>query len=278
MKISRIHILIACTALLIGSSLNDQYTFVGEEEAIELIKNNQINFINLSYTDQYGNPMSDSLRQLLNQGKMIRHFYKNSDGVIDQVRLIEANDVNIFYDIRVGELRQNPFSDIRYAQIDCNSSERLLKRALDRDRAVRQGMLENIREIDQVNRDTIISILDKCEWPSTSEEIIAIWYVIQHAGADKMAYYYPKFKEMVKLDLLEARLMAKMEDRMLMYNGYPQLYGTQMTGEPPAFFEIRDIHNVNERRKSVGLVPIEQMAKNQGIDFDWSDYKKEEDD
>lgn len=259
-----------------GCKPEEEYEQVSEQDAIELIKNQQINFFNLSYADKFGNPMTDSLRQLLNQGKVVRHFYMDKNGDVNQVRLIEANDENIFYEIRIRDLQQNPFSDITYVEINCDSSKQILKRTLDRDQYVRRGIIDNIQEVDRVNRDTIISLLDGCNWPSSKEDIKSIWYVIQHSGTGKMSYYYPKFKEMVKLDLLEDSLMAKMEDRMLMYNGYPQIYGTQFTGEPRTFHEIKDIHNVNTRRKEVGLCSIEQKAKSAGIYFDWADYEKNE--
>jgi len=276
MKIKSIEILLLISVLIVGCNSNNKYEYVSEQETIELIKNNQINFFKLSYTDESGKPISDSLHQLLKQGKVIRHFYRDENGDINQVRLIEANDENIFYEIRIRDLQQNPFSDITYAQINCDSSKQILKRALDRDQGVRKGLIDNIQEIDKMNRDTIVSILDQCNWPESKEEIESIWYVIQHSGTGKMSYYYPKFKEMVKLDLLEDSLMAKMEDRMLMFNGYPQIYGTQFTGEPRTFHEIKDILRVNERRKSVGLCPIEQKAKSARIYFNWSDHKTTE--
>ena len=261
------------TLIWMGCKPDREYEKVSEKDAIELIRNQQIDFFNLTYADEFGNPMTDSLRQLLNKGKVIRHFYKNKSGEINQVRLIEANDENIFYEIRIRDLQQNPFSDITYVQINCDSSKQILKRTLDRDQNVRHGIIDNIQEVDKVNRDTIVSLLDRCKWPNSKEDIESIWFVIQHSGTGKMSYYYPKFKEMVRLDLLEDSLMAKMEDRMLMFNGYPQIYGTQFTGEPRTFHEIKDIHNVNERRKKVGLCSIEQKAKSSGIYFDWADYK-----
>jgi len=224
MKIKSIEILLLISVLIVGCNSNNKYEYVSEQETIELIKNNQINFFKLSYTDESGKPISDSLHQLLKQGKVIRHFYRDENG----------------------------------------------------DQGVRKGLIDNIQEIDKMNRDTIVSILDQCNWPESKEEIESIWYVIQHSGTGKMSYYYPKFKEMVKLDLLEDSLMAKMEDRMLMFNGYPQIYGTQFTGEPRTFHEIKDILRVNERRKSVGLCPIEQKAKSARIYFNWSDHKTTE--
>ena len=276
MKIDLITVAIVIILLWTGCGQNKTYEKVSEQDAIELVKNKQINFFNLTYTDQFGNPMTDSLRQLFNEGKVIRYFYKDKSGDVTQVRLIEVNDENVFYEIRIRELQHNPFSDITYVHINCDSSKQILRRALDRDQNVRKGIIGNIQETDKVNRDTIVSLLDNCNWPNSKEDIESIWYVIQHGGTGKMSYYYPKFKEMVKLDLLEDSLMAKMEDRMLMFNGYPQIYGTQFTGEPRTFHEIKDIQNVNERRKKVGLCSIEQKAKSSGIYFEWSDYETNE--
>lgn len=271
--------ILAATVIIlfwIGCKPTKEYEKVSEQDVIELIKNQKMDFFSLTYTDEFGNPMTDTLRQLLNEGKVVRHFYKDKTGVINQVRLIEANDENIFHEIRIRDLQLNPFSDITQVQINCDSSKQILKRTLNRDQNVRKGILDNIQEVDKLNRDTIVSLLDRCSWPSSKEEIESVWYVIQHSGTEKMSYYYPRFKEMVKLDLLEDSLMAKMEDRMLMFNGYPQIYGTQFTGEPRTFHEIKDIHNVNRRRKKVGLCSIEQKAKSSGIYFDWSDYETDD--
>jgi len=276
MKIDLITVAIVIILLWTGCGQNKTYEKVSEQDAIELVKNKQINFFNLTYTDQFGNPMTDSLRQLFNEGKVIRYFYKDKSGDVTQVRLIEVNDENVFYEIRIRELQHDPFSDITYVHINCDSSKQILRRALDRDQNVRKGIIGNIQETDKVNRDTIVSLLDNCNWPNSKEDIESIWYVIQHGGTGKMSYYYPKFKDMVKLDLLEDSLMAKMEDRMLMFNGYPQIYGTQFTDEPRTFHEIKDIQNVNERRKKVGLCSIEQKAKSSGIYFEWSDYETNE--
>lgn len=268
-----VQILLMFLVIAVGCGNHSELVKLGEDETIELIKNNQINFFNLPYADEFGKPITDSLRQLLNQGKVVRQFYKDKTGEVKQIRLTEANDENIFYEIRIRDLQENPFSDIAYVAINCDSSRRILKRTLGRDQNVRKGIIEDIQQVDKLNRDTIISLLEQCDWPKTKEEIESVWYVIQHAGTGKMSYYYPWFKKMVKLDLLEDSLMAKMEDRMLMYNGYPQIYGTQYTGEPRTFHEIKDIKNVNERRKNVGLCTIEEKAKSAGVYFNWSDHE-----
>ena len=251
----------------------NQRTKVPNEEVIELLKNNDLNFHKITYKSEKGDEISDSLKALRNEGKLAQVFYKNNKGEIDQIRLTKITSENKFFEIRVRELRKNVFSDIDYVEINCNESKQLYARALNRDQNVRQGLINNILQIDKLNSDTIISILDNCQWPKTKDEIESIWYIIQHGGTGKMAYYYPKFKNLVTLNLLEDSLMAKMEDRMLMYNGFPQIYGTQIA-PPASFHEIEDVINVNKRRKEVGLCPIEQKARSMGFEFKLNDYLK----
>jgi len=129
----------------------------------------------------------------------------------------------------------------------------------------------NTIALDKLNRDTIFSVIDKCKWPTTKDDITAMWYIVQHGESEKMSYYYPQFKQMVKIDLLSPRLLAKMEDRMLMNNGFPQIYGTQIA-PPHSFHEIKDARNVNKRRKEVGLDSIEITAREFGFEFKLEDY------
>ena len=255
-----IYLVFIAVAIMLLASCNLQpsdYTKVSEEEAVELIKNKQIDFIHLTYLDHRGQALSDSLKQLFNRGEQVRHFYKSPDGLIDQVRLVEATNENIFYELQVMELQQDPFSNIDYAVINCQQAEQLLQRAFERDQGVRQGVYDDIQLHDKLNRDTVISLLDQCDWPQTKDEVEAIWYVLQHSDTRKMAYFYPQLKSLVDQGLLKPNLMAKMEDRMLMFNGLPQIYGTQYSGGGTrSLHEVKDPEHLNDRRLSVGLEPI----------------------
>lgn len=58
---------------------------------------------------------------------------------------------------------------------------------------------------------------------------------------------------------------ARMVDRLLMNNGFEQIYGTQVVDK--SFYEIKDEENVNERRKKLGLSRIEETAKKFGFEY-----------
>ncbi|MBK6500340.1 MAG: hypothetical protein IPG00_20225 [Saprospiraceae bacterium] len=63
-----------------------------------------------------------------------------------------------------------------------------------------------------------------------------------------------------------------MIDRLLMNYGFEQIYGTQVVDH--SFYTIRDIKNVNKRRKQLRLEPIEQVAKKFGFEFKLSQNEK----
>jgi hypothetical protein len=65
--------------------------------------------------------------------------------------------------------------------------------------------------------------------------------------------------------------LALLKDRILMRQGKPQQYGSQVvfnkTTGSQEFYQIADEKNVNVRRANVGLEPLEEYAKYFGIDY-----------
>ena len=94
---------------------------------------------------------------------------------------------------------------------------------------------------------------------------LAAWYVLQH-NPDKIPTYLPLIKEAAQKGEISMRSAAMMEDRYLMNEGKPQIYGTQgmnFDDERGSFiWPIEDPENVNERRMKVGYdQTIEEYAK-----------------
>ncbi|MEP0263941.1 BT_3928 family protein [Dokdonia sp.] len=107
----------------------------------------------------------------------------------------------------------------------------------------------------------------------------AAWYVIQHSN--KISKYLDLIKKAGKEEELPYRLVAMMEDRYLMGEGKPQVYGTQgMTyNDTPSFiWPIEDPENVNLRRKEAGFdSTIEAYSKDLfGEDFQYTPITLEE--
>jgi len=93
----------------------------------------------------------------------------------------------------------------------------------------------------------------------------AAWYVLQH-NPDKIPTYLAMIKKAGEDGEIPFRLVAMMEDRYLMNEGKPQVYGTQgrSYGDERGSFiwPIENPETVNERRKEAGYTQtIEEYAK-----------------
>lgn len=98
-----------------------------------------------------------------------------------------------------------------------------------------------------------------------------VWLVVQHADLKTQLKYLPLLRRSVKKGKSKPYHLALMEDRVLVYQGKKQIYGSQyqedkITGKV-SICPIQDEHFVDERRKSVGLPPLEDDAKVYGIDY-----------
>jgi len=66
--------------------------------------------------------------------------------------------------------------------------------------------------------------------------------------------------------------VAYIHDKVLMYQGQEQLYGTQIAFNPEKgindVYPIKDETNVNERRKKMGLGSLEEALKKMGIQYE----------
>lgn len=100
----------------------------------------------------------------------------------------------------------------------------------------------------------------------------AAWYVLQH-NPDKIPEYLPLIKKAGENEEIPMRLVAMMEDRYLMNENKPQVYGTQgrMQDGDKFIWPIENPETVNDRREKAGFDnTIEEYAKNLfGEDFQY---------
>lgn len=132
-----------------------------------------------------------------------------------------------------------------------------------------QGYHPRMEAVHKKNASRLAHIIEQHGWPG--ESLVgeggarAAWLIAQHAIGD------PPFMRRCLLLLKKAAeeqqvpqwQAAMMEDRIRMYEGRPQIYGTQFQpNEAGAFvpYMIEDPSNVNERRRAVGLNPLEERT------------------
>lgn len=122
---------------------------------------------------------------------------------------------------------------------------------------------DEVASIDQANTQWLTGIVDRHGWPGHSlvgrQAASAAWLLAQHADHDA------SFQRRC-LDLMTAmpagevqpQHIAYLTDRVLLAEGAPQLYGTQIQ-HVDGVYQSRhqaDPDNVDQRRASVGLPPL----------------------
>ena len=143
------------------------------------------------------------------------------------------------------------------------------------DQAARKALdIDGMRQADGENLPWLKAVIAEHGWPGTSlvgtDGAQAAWLLAQHADAD------PAFQRQC-LDLLTAavaageaseRDLAYLTDRVLLAEGQPQVYGTQMTDEGGHYVprNLRDPDGVDERRAAVGLGPIAEHLRRHDSD------------
>jgi hypothetical protein len=142
----------------------------------------------------------------------------------------------------------------------------LLRRA-EKDQAARsepEPDAETLTSVDAENLNWLRDLITEVGWPGRSmvgqDGAHAAWLLAQHADQD------PVFQRRC-LDLMteagkrgEATLgeLAYLTDRVLLAEGKPQEYGTQMTGRKQGWVprNLRDPQTVDERRAAMSLGPL----------------------
>jgi hypothetical protein len=150
----------------------------------------------------------------------------------------------------------------------------LLRRA-EKDQVARKAQdLDGMREADRENLPWLKRVMAERGWPGASlvgvDGAHAAWLLAQHAVAD------PAFQRRC-LELLSAaveageateRELAYLTDRVLVVEGAPQVYGTQLRRRGDHFepFDLSDPDGVDERRAAVGLESLAEYLTRFGSD------------
>jgi hypothetical protein len=160
----------------------------------------------------------------------------------------------------------------------------VLENMVDKDQEIRRILVDSIgidspnagpyikqmMDIDADNQRKMKVILDKYGWieqsrigPKAAE---AFFYIIQHADTTLMIKWFPEFKRLSDIGEANKVQCAMMEDRLLMWRGKKQIYGSQAgvfrDDKKMAIWPIEDPKTVNERRKKIGFpLTVEENAR-----------------
>jgi hypothetical protein len=143
------------------------------------------------------------------------------------------------------------------------------------DSAEAKAVWDRQSALDRTNQTRLKEIIEARGWPGVKlvglAAADAAFLIVQHAALDAQKKYLPLLQAAVKRrDALPA-WAAMLEDRVLVGEGRPQIFGTQLLMPPGStkweLCPIRDASHVDARRASVGLGPLADYLKNFGIDY-----------
>lgn len=160
---------------------------------------------------------------------------------------------------------------IEIVEVDCFKKGKILDSVYLSDQRIR---LQNVSitqfgQEDHRNQEMVISIIEKCGMPTLNEvsktQMEAIWLALQHTNKKHRKKYFPKIEAAVKNGDLSKEKYALMKDRILMDEGKPQIYGSQIKNGK--LYKLESPEKVNERRKEMEMGPIEEYPKNFNIKY-----------
>ena len=160
---------------------------------------------------------------------------------------------------------------VDYVEIDCREKSEILSKVYESDQRIRKenDLIKYAKE-DHRNQELVISIIEKCGMPTLDEvsqkEMDAIWLGLQHTVKKYRKKYFPLVEKAVENGDLTKEQYALMKDRIRMDEGKPQIYGSQIKNGK--LYTLESPTSVNERRKEMGMEPIEKYLEYYNITFD----------
>lgn len=130
------------------------------------------------------------------------------------------------------------------------------------------------------NLKRLQKIIRKHGWPTYSmvgaEAASGAFYLIQHAERRYIKRYIKLMKEAAMKGEASKPDYARMYDRLCIFQGKKQCFGTQLLSPyivengirklgPSKFYPIENYETVNDRRREMDLEPIENYAKIKGV-------------
>ena len=148
----------------------------------------------------------------------------------------------------------------------------------DLDQSVRRDNPERIKEVDERNREEFKKIFQKTGYISSKygqDVQLAAFLLVQHMPKEDLSFM-KKYLSLMKEDLKNINPInyTQLADRVRIYEGKKQMYGTQfeLVDKDKNLYRLKEICNfqsVDKRRERIGLEPlrkyIKKLSKERGI-------------
>lgn len=162
--------------------------------------------------------------------------------------------------------REAADQEVRRKALDWVKAEKLSFDALADEEHAQRPVVQEWKRVDRENQAWLRAIVERHGWPGRSlvgvDGAHAAWLLAQHAEHDFQRECLQRMKEcpageVAKIDL------AYLTDRVLLADGQPQVYGTQIEVRGGRWqpCQVEDPDNLDRRRQEIGLPPIAEYLK-----------------
>lgn len=255
-----------------------ELTKLSQNELIKRVKNKEvINFKNITYKNVNGEILTlDSIQKIPNHEKWTTDRYIDKNGIVKEMILREANEKDKEFLIKLRQAYTYELP-IKIIDIDCEKKAELLEEiySLDQNMRLSGNHSDLDPKIDKQNLIKVVSLIEDCGMPTTNEvsrkQMSAIWLVFQHADNTNRKKYFPLLKKAAENGDLSKSNIALMEDRILMIDGKPQKFGSQISQNRKTkkweLYKLAKPEFVDKRRAEVGLGSLKEYVKKWNIEF-----------
>ena len=127
--------------------------------------------------------------------------------------------------------------------------------------------LREMQRVDKINQEQICQILDSrglVGKDKVGDAVGTFWTIIQHSDVETQKKYLPLFQEGAKKGDITQEGVAMLEDRINMFEGKPQRYGSQIVEDEqgrPMLYQLLDASKVDQWRQEIGMEPLDDYLK-----------------
>jgi hypothetical protein len=154
---------------------------------------------------------------------------------------------------------------LQLMQLDIDTTDRLAQNG-----ELFEGYNPKMQRLHRSNAERLKEIIKEHGWPGISlvgkEAAEAAWIILQHNIGDPKMFrqMLPKLRIAAKKGEIDKIWLAKTIDRIRVYEGKPQLYGTNYDWDENGDlspYPIQNIKNVDRLRKEIGLPPLSEYTE-----------------
>lgn len=160
---------------------------------------------------------------------------------------------------------------VNVIEVDCSIKGEILDEVYISDQRIRNENIpfSEFGKEDHRNQELVISIIEKCGMPSlkevTQKQMNAVWLALQHTDSKTRKQYFPFIEQAVTNGDLTKEKYALMKDRILMDEGKPQIYGSQI--QNGKLYKLQNPKSVNDKRTKMEMESIEEYLARFNIEF-----------